>query len=90
MSNKFVEKRHINHPRSTILLKGISKRKLEKLRSWLQTNDRIEVCPCHESREIFLLNMTKRPKDRAPDPAELQRIKVALDRHQAEMKGERQ
>lgn len=63
MSEKFVEKRHIVHPRSAILLKRIPKRKMEKLQRWLMADDRILIAPCHSSGEIFLINETTRPRD---------------------------
>jgi hypothetical protein len=58
----FFSKRHINHPRTIILLTRISSRKLRKLQEWLDSRDQIEICPHHGSGEIFLFNATKRPR----------------------------
>jgi len=88
MSEKFVEKRHIAHPRSTILLTRISRRKLQKLQSWVQSRDLIEICPCDSSREIFLINATRRPHDPQPSAAERETIKEALKRYHEEMKAQ--
>lgn len=88
MSEKFVEKRHINHPRSAILLKNVSKRKLEKLQNWVSSRDQIMICPLHSSREIFLINETRRPRDPPVDPAEIERIRVVMERYNAERKAQ--
>ena len=61
-SETFFGKRHIHHPRTIILLAGISKRKLRKLQEWVDSHDQIEIWPSHGSREIFLVNATKRPR----------------------------
>jgi len=78
MSDKFVERRRINHPRSTILLTRISRRKLQKLQGWLMADDRIVIAPCHSSGEIFLINETTRPRDPEPSAADPERVKLAL------------
>jgi hypothetical protein len=88
MAEKFVEKRHIVHPRSSILLTRISRRKLQKLQAWLIADDRIVIAPCHSSGEIFLINETTRPRDPQPDPAEFERIRLALERYHARTRGQ--
>jgi hypothetical protein len=83
-SEKFVEKRQIHHPRSLIILNRVPKRKMQKLQTWLNSDDRIDICPCHSSGEIVLINQTRRPRDRPVDPAEHERIRLALERYHAE------
>jgi hypothetical protein len=83
-SEKFVEKRHIHHPRSVILLNRVPKRKMQKVQRWLANDDRIAVWPCPSSGEIFLVNESRRPRDPQPDPAELERIRLVLERYHAE------
>lgn len=90
VNDKFVEKRHINHPRSTVLLQNVSKRKLQKLQGWVSSHDQILICPCHSSRELFLINETRRPRDPPADPAEIERIRVVMERYHAERKGQSQ
>jgi len=88
MSEKFVEKRHINHPRSAVLLKNVSKRKLEKLQKWVSSHDRILVCPCHSSREIFLINETRRPRDPQPSAAQLRALSVIMKKGKAQSRNQ--
>lgn len=83
-NDRFVEKRHLNHPRSLILLSNVSKRKLLKLQAWLNSHDRIEIAPFHNGREVFLINETRRPREPQPSPAELERIRVVMEHYQAE------
>ena len=89
MGEKFVERRRIVHPRSTILLTRISRRKLEKLQGWVSKGDWIVIAPCHSSGEIFLINGTTRPRDPEPSAADLERVKLTMERYHEEMKAQK-
>jgi hypothetical protein len=79
-------KRKLHHPKTLIILSNVSKRKLLKLQTWLNDHDHIDIAPYHNGRELIFINETRRPRDPPASPAELERIRVVMERYHAERK----
>lgn len=58
---KFFPRNQLAHPKSTIVLKNVSKANLLKLQVWVDRHDRIEALPCPSSKEVYLLNQSTWP-----------------------------
>ena len=61
---KFFPRNQIAHPKSTIQLKRIPRKKLLKLDQWNQRKDDIQAAPCVSSGELYLLNMSTMPREK--------------------------